>query len=269
MDTLDAAFAVISVLEAGSASFDQASVQHLVSQAMNLEFGVLGEVFIRNLSVAYAQMVGAAIGNLCVKASDGSYYEIDVGPDGLVTATPATVTEQEIDAGQTTGGRAILETDIAAANLTTTSLLATYALVNRIDAARIDVDQLFAREAFIDRLETSVVQGSGFIELRAAADGAQAAAKEASARLDSVVRVEPDGLHVMGCALNDGVRTYNGSEVRIDQGGLSVLLNGYEFSRFAGNYAQFGDYRLRRTRDNGLAFNVVSSGQAAEEEEAE
>ena len=36
---------------------------------------------------------------------------------------------------------------------------------NRIDAARIDVDALFARQAFIDQLNTSIIQSPDFIEL--------------------------------------------------------------------------------------------------------
>ena len=43
--------------------------------------------------------------------------------------------------------------------------LLSVALINHIDAARIDVDQLFARQAFIDQLNTSVIQSRDFIEL--------------------------------------------------------------------------------------------------------
>ena len=156
-DTLAAALAAFTVITCGSASFDQATVQHLVAEALNLSFGVGDEVFINNLKVAYAQMVSAAIGNLCIRASDGSYYTIDVDADGNVSATKTTVADGEISAGQTDAGRVILETDITAESLSTSNLLATYALINRIDAARIDVDQLFAREAFIAKLRTSEI----------------------------------------------------------------------------------------------------------------
>ena len=156
-DTLAAALAAFTVITCGSASFDQATVQHLVAEALNLSFGVGDEVFINNLKVAYAQMVSAAIGNLCIRASDGSYYTIDVDADGNVSATKTTVADGEISAGQTDAGRVILETDITAESLSTSNLLATYALINRIDAARIDVDQLFAREAFIANLRTSEI----------------------------------------------------------------------------------------------------------------
>ena len=156
-DTLAAALAAFTVITCGSASFDQATVQHLVAEALNLSFGVGDEVFINNLKVGYAQMVSAAIGNLCIRASDGSYYTIDVDADGNVSATKTTVADGEISAGQTDAGRVILETDITAESLSTSNLLATYALINRIDAARIDVDQLFAREAFIAKLRTSEI----------------------------------------------------------------------------------------------------------------
>lgn len=158
-DSLAAELARITVLSAGTADFDKATIQHLVAQAMNLEFGVAGQVFVKNLAVEYAQMVGAAIGELCIKASDGNYYLMDVNPDGTVTATRTTVSSGEANAGQTSGGKAILETNITAANLNAGNLLATYALINQIDAARIDVDQLFAREAFITALTTSQIFG--------------------------------------------------------------------------------------------------------------
>ena len=125
-DELAAELARITVLICGSATFDAATIKHLVSEAMNLEYGVAGQVFIKNLAVEYAQMVGATIGNLCIKASDGKYYLLDVGADGKVTAAETTVTDGEIEAGQTGGGSVIVETNITAANLTTTNLLATY-----------------------------------------------------------------------------------------------------------------------------------------------
>ena len=84
---------------------------------------------------------------------------------GNVFGTQTTVTQEEIDAGETESGRVILETSITASQINTSSLLGTFALINRIDAARIDVDQLFARQAFIDQLNTSVIQSQDFIQL--------------------------------------------------------------------------------------------------------
>lgn len=159
-DALYSALANINVLIAGTAEFDKATVQHLVANVFNLTgSGVAEDVFIHNLVVSYAQMVSAAIGDLCIKASDGNYYAIDVGQNGQVVATKTTVTDGEISAGVTSSGSVILETNIAAENLSAGSLKATYALVNQIDAARIDVDQLFAREAFISKITTGLIIG--------------------------------------------------------------------------------------------------------------
>lgn len=168
-DALAAELARITVLAAGTATFDAATIQHLVAQAMNLEFGTVGQVFIKNLAVEYAQMVGAAIGELCIKASDGNYYLMDVNPDGTVTATRTDVSGGEIAAGQTSGGKVILDTNITAANLNAGNLLATYALINQIDAARINVDQLFAREAFVNLLRTTKIVGDTTITMIAQA----------------------------------------------------------------------------------------------------
>ncbi len=164
-DSLAAALAAFTVITCGTATFDAATIRHLVAQSMNLDYGAAGQVFIHNLAVEYAQMIGASIGNLCIKASNGNYYSIDVDSSGNVTGTLTTVTQEEIVAGETEGGRVILETSITASSINTSSLLGTFALINQIDAARIDVDQLFARQAFIDQLNTSVIQSQDFIQL--------------------------------------------------------------------------------------------------------
>ena len=184
-DELAAQLARVQVLIAGAAQFDKATIQHLVAEAMHLSFGEAAQVYIDNLMVNYAQMVSAAIGDLVVKASDGNYYHLDVAQDGSVTATKTTVTEGEINAGQTGDGKVILETDITASNLSTSNLFATFALVNRIDAARIDVDELFAREAFITLLRTSHIVGEKSLEIVVRdTEAAQKAAEEAIKSVD-------------------------------------------------------------------------------------
>lgn len=165
-DSLAAALAKFTVLTAGTAEFDKTTIQHLVAQAMNLQFGSMEQVFIKNLAVEYAQMVGATIGNLVVKASDGKYYRIDVDVNGFVTATEQAVSEGEIGAGTTDDGRVIVETNITAENLNAGNILATYALINKIQAATIDVDEIFAREAFLTKLITSkIFANDGTLEI--------------------------------------------------------------------------------------------------------
>lgn len=164
-DTISAALANLQVITAGSATFDAATVRHLISAALNVENTVSGEAFIKNLRVMYAQIVAATIGNLCIKASDGNYYRIDVNADGTVEATLTTVTEDEISQGHTDAGRVILATEITAENLSAANIYATYALVNKIDAARIDVGTLLARQAFIDQLNTMDIRSNNFLQI--------------------------------------------------------------------------------------------------------
>ena len=164
-DRLAAGLAKFNVVTAGTADFDRATITHLLANSMDINYGIGRQVFIKNLAVLYAQMLGATIQELCIKASNGEYYILDVSEDGTVSATKTTVTDGEIASGQTSGGKVILEANITAENLNTKNLLATYALVNEIDAARIDVDQLFAREAFISLLRTSKIVGDKTITM--------------------------------------------------------------------------------------------------------
>lgn len=269
-DRLAAALASFTVLTAGTASFDRATVKHLVASALNLSFGVGEDVFIENLKVIYAQMVAAAIGNLCIKASDGNYYSIDVDAQGRVTAAQTSLTEGEISAGQTGAGRVILGTQVTAQELSTANLLATYALVNKIDAARIDVDQLFAREAFVSRLTTSEIIGGKSLTILAGelgeaaqqAGGAQDAADQAKnaalggvsrAEFERAVRIDGDGLHVGD--------SRSASEVLIDSGTVQIRIGGQSYSSFGSGYLQLGeDIRIRRPKGGGVAFSPVRGG---------
>lgn len=160
-DSLAAALANFTVVTAGSAEFDQATIQHMVAEALNLEFGAMGQVFIKNLAVEYAQMVNASVGNLVIRASDGNYYKLDVDIFGNVVPTLVQPTQSETTSGTTNDGRIILETNITASALNASTILSTYALINKIDAARISVDELFAREAFITKLVTSQIFSGG------------------------------------------------------------------------------------------------------------
>lgn len=163
-DRLASALADFTVITAGSAEFSRECVQHLVANAMNLEYGVGDEVFIKNLSVDYAKMVRASVGNLCVRADDGTYYQLSV-IDGQVSAVPVSLSQAEIMNGETSSGCAIIETSITASDLSASSLKGIYALINKLDAARIDVDELWAREAFIDHLQTTDITSNTYLQL--------------------------------------------------------------------------------------------------------
>ena len=81
------------------------------------------------------------------------------------------------------------------------------------------------------------------------ADDARTMADETKQTLLRVVRIDAEGLHV-----GDNQNTNN--EVLIDSEAVNVITGGVMESKFTGSYIQFGNYQLRRTADNGLAFKV-------------
>jgi len=99
----------------------------------------------------------------------------------------------------------------------------------------------------VDDVLTAVSQMA--YEAQVAASTAQATADAARADFRRVVRIDNDGLHV-----GDNQST---GEVLIDSESVNVVMNGSKYSRFAGNYVQFGNYQLRRTTDGGLAFKMT------------
>lgn len=151
-DALSATFGYIASLSGKYGSFDFETVKNLVAQAMVLQEGSAGYMYITNLAATYAQAVNATIGNLVIQSSDGQYYQLDVGSDGKVSAERVDVTDGEIAAGATDSGKVIVGTHIAAETLGTETLAATQALINMIDASRINVDTLVAREEFVQTL---------------------------------------------------------------------------------------------------------------------
>ena len=164
-DRLAAALSRFQVIAAGTAAFDRATVTHLVANALNLSYGVGGEVYIENLAADYASLLNANVGHLCVKAADGNYYELNVDANGAVTAARTTVSAAETESGVTSDGRTILETEIDASLLNASSLKAVRALISRLDAARVDADTLFARQAFIDSLNARDITSNSYLRL--------------------------------------------------------------------------------------------------------
>lgn len=170
-DSIEATFANLVSLSAKYGSFDFETVKNLVADAMVLEKGQADYVHITNLAATYAQAVNATIGNLVIQSSDGGYYQLDVDASGKVSAEKVELTDGEIAAGETGSGKVIVGTHITAETLGTATLAATQALINMIDASRINVDTLVAREAFVQALTAneafinSLVANSAFIKV--------------------------------------------------------------------------------------------------------
>lgn len=164
-DRLAAALADFTVITADTATFDKETVRHLIAQLLHVEDAVGERVSISNLSADYASIVTANVGNLVIKASDGNYYKLDVDSNGNVSPVLQTVTEDEKDTGQTTSGKPIIESSMTVSELSATGIKAVEALINKIDAARIDVATLTATTAFIEWLRTANIVNNESITL--------------------------------------------------------------------------------------------------------
>lgn len=151
----DINFAHIKDLNAESAYFGQAIFDEAVG----------GKLYVPRLAVGYAQMLGATIGDLVIQASNGNYYALDVNDDGEVISTQRTVTAGEIASGHTTDGKTlVLGTDILASDLNTDNIYASHALMDEITAQLINVDQLWARSAFIGKLMTTDITSNTYLQ---------------------------------------------------------------------------------------------------------
>ena len=141
-----------------TAVVDWASLKHMVGDTAIISRFVGEDMYIDHLAVTAAQAVELWAGTLCIKAADGNFYRMTVDLDtGLVTATAVTVTQAEYDAGITSGGQHIIESDLTVEELNARSINAVEALISKIIAQRIDVDELFAREATIQTLTTGTI----------------------------------------------------------------------------------------------------------------
>lgn len=241
-NTLGAALAKIAVLSAGTASFDRATVEHLVANLFNLTgSAVMEDVFIHNLKIAYAQMVSASIGNLVLQSSDGKYYQIDVSQSGQVTASQVYPSAAEKENGVFGETRPIIATQMTVDEMNASTIKAVSMLVNKIDAARIDVAELFAQKAFVNHLITTDISSNSYIQ--------QSIIDEVTGEIDTYMRLEGEGV-VVG-------KKDAPEQLLLDQGGVTVRVNGKPYSKFTDRYVQFGNYQLRKSADGGLVFKLA------------
>lgn len=241
-DRLAAALAAFTVITAGSADFNRATVEHLVANLFNLTgSAVMEDVFIHNLKIAYAQLVSASIGNLVLQSSDGEYYRIDVNQGGEVTASRVYPSNAEIEEGVFGETRPIIATQMTVDDMNATTIKAVSLLVNKIDAARIDTDELFANKAFVDHLMTTDISSNSYIQ--------QSIVNTATGEVEKYVRLDGSGI---------AVGKENGTEqLFIDETGVSTRVNGQQYSKFGDKFVQFGNYQLRRSADGGLVFKLT------------
>jgi len=287
INELNAAIAQITQAKIETADIDFAHVKDLVAGTAIITEGVGGKLFISRLAVTEANMVSLTTGELVLKGQDGRFYSLSVDSNGKVITTLKQVSNDDVQDLSLNAGEKLIAGSVTAACLNATEIFADNAVIRQLIAANLDVDTLFAREAFIALLSTTKIVGDESITI--IAQRASKAFRQEEEPTEGVkpgdtwripstgetyqaegepirwvlvrddgvltkeefqhyVRIEPDGLHV-------GEQNSTG-EVLINHDSVDVILNGRMFSSFAANYVEFGNYQLRRTADGGLAFKM-------------
>lgn len=162
---LTAAMADIATASIGDADIDFAQIKQMkvgtaVADQLITHDAVADRYFIDKLQVRALQVLEQTVGSLTVKASDGSYYRLDIDPEaGTVVPTLVTLSGDEKAEGVTGDkSRCIIETDLTVADLAATNIKAINALIDKLTASRIEVDTLFAREATVGALDAYLVR---------------------------------------------------------------------------------------------------------------
>ena len=159
IENADISYAKIKDLTAGTAIFDTSITQQ----------GIADRLYINRLLITYGQMVEATIGDLVIGASDGNYYHVDVAwsSSGVPTLVPTQVTTPsaaEIAAGHTSSGKTIIGDVGTYAELCSSDFYAINSIIDVITAKRINVDELWARQAFINKLMVTDISSNTYIQ---------------------------------------------------------------------------------------------------------
>lgn len=164
---LTAAIANIANAQIGSASIgtaqikdakiDWAKIYDLTADTAIISEGVGGKLYIARLAVTEANMTSLTVGELMVKAEDGSFKRLTVDADGHVTAETVQVEGGNVADNTISGGK-LIENTITARELNVESIFADTALIRAIKAANIDVSDLFAAEATISALNSWLIK---------------------------------------------------------------------------------------------------------------
>ena len=164
---LTAAIANIANAQIGSASIgtaqikdakiDWAKIYDLTADTAIISEGVGGKLYIARLAVTEANMTSLTVGELMIKAEDGSFKRLTVDADGNVTAETVQVEGGNVADNTISGGK-LIENTITARELNVESIFADTALIRAIKAANIDVSDLFAAEATISALNSWLIK---------------------------------------------------------------------------------------------------------------
>lgn len=149
--------ASIGTAQIKDAKIDWAKIYDLTADTAIISEGVGGKLYIARLAVTEANMTSLTVGELMVKAEDGSFKRLTVDADGNVTAETVQVEGGNVADNTISGGK-LIENTITARELNVESIFADTALIRAIKAANIDVSDLFAAEATISALNSWLIK---------------------------------------------------------------------------------------------------------------
>ena len=167
IDELNAAIATLVQANIGTADIDFARIKDMVTDTAIITQGVGGELFISRLAVTEANMVSLTTGELVVKGEDGHFYSLSVDASGNIVTTLKQLNNDDVQDLSINAGEKLVEGSVTAACLNAREIFADNAVIRELIAANLDVDKLFAREAFVSLLRTSKIVGDKSITMLA------------------------------------------------------------------------------------------------------
>lgn len=255
---LTAAIANIANAQIGSASIgtaqikdakiDWAKIYDLTADTAIITEGVGGKLYIARLAVTEANMTSLTVGELMVKAEDGSFKRITVDADGHVTAETVQVEGGNVADATISGGK-LIENTITARELNVESIFADTALIRAIKAANIDVSDLFAAEATISALNSWLIK----------ADTIQSLQGQLNLWASDKITAAVNGVEIGGTNLLHGISVWgiiDGDGFSYDSSGASTM----------GTYVAQNDGSLLVT-NSGSNLRVTHSGLAVHQGE--
>ena len=159
IESLQAMIAKIAQASIGTADIDWAQIKDLITGTAIITKGEAGQLFISRLAVTEANMVSLTTGELVVKGEDGRFYAVTVDAEGNIKTELKQIENDDVTDGSINAGEKIIEGSVTAACLNAQEIFADSAIIRKLIAANLDVDALFAREAFINLLRTSKILG--------------------------------------------------------------------------------------------------------------
>ena len=167
INELNAAIATLVQANIGTADIDYARIKDMITDTAIITQGVGGELYIGRLAVTEANMVSLTTGELVVKGEDGHFYAVSVDAGGNIVTTLKQLNNDDVQDLSINAGEKLIEGSVTAACLNAQEIFADNAIIRKLIAANLDVDSLFAREAFINLLRTSKIVGDKSITMLA------------------------------------------------------------------------------------------------------